>query len=191
MVAHLEAQVCPSGTKVWPVQNDGWLAACINCGAAGMIRINTSKTDYIVLTQGAWVHLEALQKEGIQITGQHLIEQLPQVIALYEVREPHGQTCQFMCSHLVCTTAFQPLLLAKRPCPNTRTLEQHVSAGCEVPTLRHAPVVLIIACHICSGQDNNIPEEGTGKGRAPGGMSPPAVSQCTAAAQLSALLTRL
>jgi len=86
MVAHLETEVCPEGTRVWPVQNDGWLAACINCGAAGKIKISMSKTDYIVLTQGAWDDLHELTKEGIQITGHHLTDKLPQVIALYEAK---------------------------------------------------------------------------------------------------------
>lgn len=181
MVAHLETEVCPAGTRVWPVQNDGWLAACINCGAAGKIKISMSKTDYIVLTQGAWDDLHGLTKEGIQITGHHLTDKLPQVIALYEVRCAHwtaivwsfgqcaltthpraGMPCQFMCNP-VCTTAS----------PATYT------------------VMLTIACHICSGQDNNVPEEGTGQGRAPGGMSPHAVLQCMAAAQQTALLTHL
>ena len=86
MVAHLEAEVCPSGARVWPVQSDGWLAACINCGAKGMIHIKRSKTDYIVLTEEAWNVLNDLAADNIPVTGDHLIEVLQSVIAFYEVR---------------------------------------------------------------------------------------------------------
>lgn len=92
MVAHLQAEVCPPGTRVWPVQNDSWLSACIDCGAYGKININKSKTDYVVLIQDAWDYLNQLVQDGVQITGEHLTSQLQHAIALYEVRWGHKGT---------------------------------------------------------------------------------------------------
>ena len=85
MVAHLEAEVCPPGARVWPVQAEGWLAACIDCGAKGTVHIKSSKTDYIVLTEEAWNVLSNLVKDGISVTGDYLTEVLQSVIAFYEV----------------------------------------------------------------------------------------------------------
>lgn len=96
MVSHLEKVVCPPGTRVWPVQNDSWLEACIDCGIKGKIYVRRSKTDYIVLIEEAWNYLNSLTRKGVQVTGEHLTEQLKLVIALYEVWRGGGATIHLL-----------------------------------------------------------------------------------------------
>lgn len=86
MVRHLEATVCPEGTRVWPVQSQEWLDAHIPCGVEGDVNVKSSKTDYIILTTEGWDRLHALELQKVTITGGHLVDLLPFIIAFYEVR---------------------------------------------------------------------------------------------------------
>lgn len=90
MVKHLEANVCPKGTRVWPTQSQSWLDAEIDCGEKGNIRVTKSKTDYVIMMEEAWKQLHDLEESGITITGGHLVEKLPLIIGFYEVRTQHG-----------------------------------------------------------------------------------------------------
>ena len=85
MVDHLEATLCPPGTRIWPVQSQSWLEAHIDCGESGSFNVSNSKTDYLVIMQRGWEHLNSLSSRGIQITGTHLAEVLQYVVAFYEV----------------------------------------------------------------------------------------------------------
>ena len=89
MVQHLEANVCPKGTRVWPTQSQSWLDAYIECGERGNIAVKNSKTDYVIMMEEAWNRLHALEESGITITGGHLIDELPFIIGFYEVKLKH------------------------------------------------------------------------------------------------------
>lgn len=90
MVKHLEANMCPKGTRVWPAQSQSWLDACIECGEMGDIVVKRSKTDYIIMMEEAWDRLHALEEAGITISGGHLMEELAFIIGFYEVRTELG-----------------------------------------------------------------------------------------------------
>ena len=90
MVAHLEAEVCPPGARVWPVQSVGWLSSCIDLGLHGYVTITSCKTDYVVLTTAAWDSLTHQSTTGSTIGGQQLLEVLPLTLAFYEVGEVRG-----------------------------------------------------------------------------------------------------
>ena len=85
LVRHLEAEVCPPGARVWPVQSQVWLDAVIDCGSEGKMRVKSSETDYVLLTQQGRDHLDSLFKQGVTIAGDHILEILPFIIGFYEV----------------------------------------------------------------------------------------------------------
>lgn len=69
--------------RVFPVQSQSWIDACINCGSKGEVTVKASKTDFLFITQAGWDKLENL---GVgNVTGAHLVQVLQCVIALYEV----------------------------------------------------------------------------------------------------------
>ena len=96
LVSHLEAKVCPPGTRVWPVQRQVWLDAVIDCGIEGKMRVKGSNTDYVFLTQEGWDHLNNLCKQGITIVGDHILEILPLIIGFYEVRKAYLSLAKYL-----------------------------------------------------------------------------------------------
>ena len=108
MVAHLEAEVCPPGARVWPVQSVGWLSSCIDLGLHGYVTITSCKTDYVVLTTAAWDSLTHQSTTGSTIGGQQLLEVLPLTLAFYEVGEVRGLRILVRSSPVQSVSAFWP-----------------------------------------------------------------------------------
>ena len=83
LAEHLETQLCPPGVRVFPVQSQSWIDACINCGCEGKVTVKASKTDFLFITEAGWDKLVNLGAGSV--TGAHLVQVLQYVIALYEV----------------------------------------------------------------------------------------------------------
>ena len=85
MVSHLETSLCPQGVRVWAVQSQPWIDACVDCGSNIKVFVKGSKSDFLFITQEGWDTLDALRRENIRITGEHVVIVLQEVLALYEV----------------------------------------------------------------------------------------------------------
>lgn len=101
---HLEAHLLPQGMKAVPVERLCWINGRIDCGAAGIVSVENSKTDYLLLMQEGCFLLD------VGPVTEALAEQLlPYIIGFYEVgvQEPGVEGVRAVGTELLASNMLQ------------------------------------------------------------------------------------
>ena len=78
---YLEENVLPAGVRAVPVERVSWINSRIDCGPAGFLSVENSRTDYLLLLTECWT----LQDMGGDMTEELVQKVLPYIVGLYEV----------------------------------------------------------------------------------------------------------